>query len=106
MTFLHLQLPFDDEEDSSGVQFNIMCEMPKYPLTLPAYVRDILQGLLTKTPALRLGSTIEGAHAVMERPFFYGMDWEALRRKEIKPMFIIPDTGSDSDELELGSWKL
>ncbi|OCT69273.1 hypothetical protein XELAEV_18040584mg [Xenopus laevis] len=92
------QVPFDGD-DSDEIELNVIYDMPEYPLTLPAHIRDILQGLLTKTPALRLGSAIDGAHAVMERPFFYGMNWEALRRKEIKPMFIVPYTEKASDEL-------
>eukprot|EP00079_Xenopus_tropicalis_P038198 XP_017951969.1 PREDICTED: serine/threonine-protein kinase N2-like [Xenopus tropicalis] len=82
------KLPFDGDSGCE-IRLKIMFERPNYPPTLPAYVRDILQGLLNKNPALRLGSTVEGAHAVMERPFFFGMKWEALRRKEIKPMFIM-----------------
>ncbi|OCT69049.1 hypothetical protein XELAEV_18040357mg [Xenopus laevis] len=90
------KLPFAGRNPDE-IRMNIIRERPKYPLTLPAHVRNILQGLLTKNPALRLGSTIEGAQAVMDQPFFYGMDWEALRRKEIKPMFIIPSTGTATD---------
>ncbi|OCT99051.1 hypothetical protein XELAEV_18004849mg [Xenopus laevis] len=90
------QWPFYGD-DSDEIQLTIIYEMPKYPLTMPAHVRDILQGLLTKTPELRLGSTVAGAQAVMERPFFFGMDWEALRRKRIKPMFIVPYTGGVSE---------
>ncbi|XP_031747230.1 serine/threonine-protein kinase N2-like [Xenopus tropicalis] len=100
------ELPFDGDDDHE-IRINITCERPNYPLTLPAHVRDILQGLLNKNPALRLGSTVEGAHAVMERPFFFGMKWEALRRKEIKPMFIMNNTGTvPLTETELSDWEL
>ncbi|OCT66471.1 hypothetical protein XELAEV_18042721mg [Xenopus laevis] len=64
------KLPFDGE-DGVETKSMIIYDTPEYSLTLPAHVRDILKGLLTKTPALRLGSTIEGAHAVMKRPFFH-----------------------------------
>ncbi|XP_031747655.1 serine/threonine-protein kinase N1-like [Xenopus tropicalis] len=64
------ELPFDGD-NGDEIRMKIIRKRPKYPLTLPANVRDILQGLLNKNPALRLGSTVEGAHAIMERPFFF-----------------------------------
>jgi hypothetical protein len=41
-----------------------------------------LQGLLKKTISLRLG-TEGGAQEIKNHPFFEGIDWDKLYRKEV-----------------------
>lgn len=45
--------------------------------------------LLTKNPAHRLGSVASegGETAIISHPFFNGIDWEKLNRKELEPPF-------------------
>lgn len=45
---------------------------------------------------LRLGGGPNDAAEITGHPFFYGMDFEALLRKEIEPPFI-PNLASDTD---------
>uniref|UniRef100_A0A1B8Y2D7 Protein kinase domain-containing protein n=1 Tax=Xenopus tropicalis TaxID=8364 RepID=A0A1B8Y2D7_XENTR len=63
-------------------------EEPEYPDDLTEDTRDILENLLKKDPEQRLGAGEHGAEDVRKSPFFEGLDWEALEKKEIEPPFI------------------
>ena len=56
-------------------------------LKIPGYVsdkaKDLLLGLLEKTPDLRLGS--RGAEEIKNHEFFEGIDWESVKNKKLKP---------------------
>ena len=60
------------------------------PLVFPDFVepvaRDFLGGLLTRNPALRLGAR-GGSAEVQAHPFFAGIDFGALFRREVPPPF-------------------
>lgn len=80
-----------------------------YPRYLSEPARDILQGLLTRNPAKRLGSGPDDAEEVpttplsraaytvtmltrlvvttqvKRHPFFSGLDWETVMRRDVKP---------------------
>jgi singapore isolate B (sub-type 7) whole genome shotgun sequence assembly, scaffold_6 len=45
----------------------------------------LISRLLIRDPALRLGAGIADAEEVKAHPFFEGLDWKALERKEIPP---------------------
>jgi len=59
-------------------------------LTFPAYLsasaRSLLAGLLDRSPKSRLGSH-SGLNELRRHPFFEGLDWDKLYRKELKPPF-------------------
>lgn len=59
------------------------------PLKFPFYVNrpaaSLIQGLLNRNPLERLGA--RGGFEIKSHPFFSGMDWEALLRREITPPF-------------------
>ena len=46
--------------------------------------RNFIKALLNRNPAHRLGSAY-GAVELMDHPFFYGMDWSAMVRRDIPP---------------------
>jgi serum/glucocorticoid-regulated kinase 2 len=60
-------------------------------LRFPSYVsqnaKSLLEGLLTREVEKRLGSGAEGGKAVKAHPFFHGIDWDKLEKKEIDPPF-------------------
>jgi serine/threonine protein kinase len=60
-------------------------------LRFPSYVspeaQSLLEGLLTRDVEKRLGSGPEGGKDIKNHPFFKGIDWEKLDRKEIEPPF-------------------
>ncbi|KAE8578440.1 hypothetical protein XENTR_v10023550 [Xenopus tropicalis] len=66
----------------------ICYEEPKYPEDITEETRSLLVNLLKKDPAQRLGAGEHGAEDVKKSPFFQGLDWEALEKKELEPPFI------------------
>jgi len=58
------------------------------PLTFPPYfsneAKSLLAKLLDRNPKRRLGSGITDAQEIMNHPFFKGMDWEKLEKKQIE----------------------
>ena len=59
--------------------------------------RDLIRALLQRDPAQRLGSRrAEGGVAdIKGHPFFRGMDWERLERKEVAPPFVPREGGGE-----------
>ena len=54
----------------------------------PAFSDDacsLIQGLLSKKPKQRLG--YNGCHEIKEHPFFVGINWLALGKREVEPPF-------------------
>ena len=46
---------------------------------------SLISRLLIRDPALRLGAGLGDAEEIKAHPFFEGLDWGALERKEIPP---------------------
>ena len=46
--------------------------------------KDILKKLLHRKPAKRLGA-VNDAEEIKEHPFFEGISWEAVYRRELRP---------------------
>jgi serine/threonine protein kinase len=75
--------------------FNTMCEkILRKPVRFPSKFRigpeaqDFVGSLLQRDPSYRLGNTAEGFAAFERHPLYRGLDWGALRRREIKPPFV------------------
>lgn len=49
--------------------------------------KSLLQGLLERNPAKRLGSSTDDASCIMGHPFFRDINWEDLRAKRINPPY-------------------
>jgi len=49
---------------------------------------DLLKGLLCRDPVKRLGCGREGTKEIMDHEFFKGVNWEAMLRKEVPPLFV------------------
>jgi len=78
-------------------QSQIFKEVLDSPLTFPEnFARDpesretmsLIQGLLIKDPAQRLGAQVEGYTAIKEHAFFHGLEWDMLMGRELKPPYI------------------
>jgi serum/glucocorticoid-regulated kinase 2 len=52
---------------------------------VPPEAKDILTKLLDRNPAERLGAN--GAAEIKSHPFFHGIDWSKLLRREYEPVF-------------------
>ena len=61
---------------------------PEYKSYMSPTVQTLIAELLIKDPDRRLGSSELGAEAVKAHPWFDGIDWEALFRKELQPPFV------------------
>jgi len=79
-------LPPFYSQDVQQMYFKIMHAKLELPDTLPSETRSILLGLLERDPAKRLAD----ASAVRAHPYFKGLDWDKLLRKEIPPPFVPP----------------
>jgi hypothetical protein len=59
------------------------------PLTFPKHIdvlsRHLISLLLTRDVSKRLGNLRGGASDVMRHPWFQGVDWQALQRKQLAP---------------------
>lgn len=87
--------PFKD--DNKAIMYRNIKEGHLYiPPELPEEVQSLLAGLIQRDPALRLGTNEPVPFAIMNHPFFEGIDWEALQRKEVQPEWI-PDLIDDAD---------
>eukprot|EP00741_Cyanophora_paradoxa_P017873 tig00021035_g17262.t1 len=77
------------------------------PLKVPPHVkpaaRDLLQGLLERDAARRLGSGPGGPAEVLEHAWFAGVDWSRLLSKEIRPPFKPLPTSHPADTANFDS---
>ncbi|KAJ8404204.1 hypothetical protein AAFF_G00339770 [Aldrovandia affinis] len=85
--------PGDDEEE---VFDSIVNDEVRYPRFLSAESIAIMRRLLRRNPVRRLGSSEKDAEDVKKQPFFRGMDWGALLRRELAPPFV-PVIGGRED---------
>ncbi|KAM5353561.1 hypothetical protein ACJ41O_000211 [Fusarium nematophilum] len=76
--------PFYDEA-TEEMRRKILSEPLVFPDVVPPVVRDLLEKLLTRNPADRLGAN--GVAEIKDHPFFDQIDWEKLRRREYEPAF-------------------
>jgi len=63
----------------------ILHDRLRFPDHVPPKARLFLEGLLVRDPSRRLGGALDDVKDVMAHPFYGGLDWEALDRKEIPP---------------------
>lgn len=72
----------------------------KGELQFPSYVspssRSLLEGLLRRDPALRLGASAQDADEIKRHPFFFGIDWLAVYSRRLTPPFK-PNVTSQTD---------
>ncbi|XP_050994419.1 protein kinase C, eta, b [Labeo rohita] len=80
--------PFEAETEDELFECILKDEII-YSSWLSNEAEDILKGLLTRDPACRLGCIDRdgGEEAITANPFFAGLDWERLNRREIKPPY-------------------
>ena len=81
----------------------ILFSVPKFLTTFSPSVKDLLAKLLEKEPSKRLG--YNGAKDIKSHPWFIGVNWDALLKKEIVPPFLPKINGeldvSNFDRVEI-----
>ncbi|TFY57868.1 hypothetical protein EVG20_g8375 [Dentipellis fragilis] len=87
------QSPFrgDDEDEIFDA---ILEDEPLYPITMPRDAVSILQKLLTRDPARRLGSGKGDAEEIKRHPFFKDVNWDDILNKRIPPPYFPTISGS------------
>ncbi|KAH0586078.1 hypothetical protein H2248_007351 [Termitomyces sp. 'cryptogamus'] len=87
------QSPFrgDDEDEIFDA---ILEDEPLYPITMPRDAVSILQKLLTRDPARRLGSNKEDAEEIKRQPFFKDVNFDDVLHKRIPPPYFPTINGS------------
>jgi len=63
---------------------NIQRGKLRIPSCLSANVKSLLKALLQRDPSKRLGSRAD-AEEIKEHPFFYGINWDGVLRREMRP---------------------
>ncbi|KAK7693302.1 hypothetical protein QCA50_002869 [Cerrena zonata] len=87
--------PFFDETPY-GIYEKILKGKIHWPREMDRYSRDIINAFLHPDRSKRLGNMIGGAQDVLDHPWFRGVDWDALERREIRAP-IIPQVTSIDD---------
>lgn len=68
----------------------------KFPAYLDPLAVDLILRLCTPDPTVRLGVLLNGAHDIMNHPWFDDIQWEQLLKKNIEPP-IVPTLTSPTD---------
>ena len=89
------QSPFRGENEDE-IYDAILEGEPFYPAHMPQDSVSILQKLLTRQPALRLGSGPTDAQEVMSHAFFHNVSWQDVYHKQIPPPYL-PKVNSRED---------
>jgi serine/threonine kinase 32 len=82
------QRPFDGS-NSANLGAAIMAAEPKFPVTSPPVSMPCLHAIssaLEPDPSKRMGSA--SFQSFTDNPFFRSIDFEALERKELEPVFV------------------
>ena len=64
---------------------NILTQEVKREFEMSENAFDLISKLLQKDPTRRLGHSEQDADEIKSHPFFEGIDWERLLKKEIEP---------------------
>lgn len=84
---LYSQTPFYDRNKAKMFQ-SIRNEKPRFPRKADPATVDFINSLLEKEPEKRADFS-----KIKDHPFFQGLDWEKVLRREIQPAFVPPSNG-------------
>lgn len=80
--------PFFDET-AYGIYDRILKGKIQWPRDMDPLTRNLIRGFLHPDRTKRLGNLLAGADDVLDHPWFRGVDWGALERREIRVSFIV-----------------
>ena len=78
--------PFFDET-APGIYEKILRGKIYWPKEMDRLSKELVKAFLHPDRTKRLGNLIGGSQDVLEHPWFRGVDWDALERKEIRVCF-------------------
>uniref|UniRef100_A0A3B3D8R7 Ribosomal protein S6 kinase n=1 Tax=Oryzias melastigma TaxID=30732 RepID=A0A3B3D8R7_ORYME len=76
-----------ERNSQSEVSKRILRCDPPFPSMIGPVAQDLLKKLLVKDPHRRLGSGPRGAEDIKAHPFFKGLNWEDLAKKQVAAPF-------------------
>jgi serine/threonine protein kinase len=88
--------PFYNSSDREQMFKDIMQTEVMFPPYLSPEAQSLIQHLLCKDPAMRLGGSSRDAEEVKAHAFFQSMDWDLLLRRQLVPPFV-PSLDSEFD---------
>ncbi|KZT11440.1 cAMP dependent protein kinase [Laetiporus sulphureus 93-53] len=91
--------PFFDQT-AYGIYEKILKGRIHWPRDIDPLTKDIIKAFLHPDRTKRLGNLIGGPQDVLDHPWFRGVDWDALERREIRAP-IIPHVNSLDDTRHL-----
>jgi serine/threonine protein kinase len=87
--------PFYDE-NTNRMYRRILSEEIKYPADFPPAARDFVGALCDRNPATRLGASERDVEEIKAHPFFAGVSWDMILRKQCTPEWV-PHITSEHD---------
>ena len=75
--------PFFDET-AYGIYDRILKGKIQWPRDMDPLSRNLIRGFLNPDRTQRLGNLLAGVDDVLDHPWFRGVDWDALERREIR----------------------
>lgn len=79
--------PFGSESSEETIA-SMLSAPVEFPCTIDADLRDLIMHFLNKDSAARLGSLPDDIDIIKGHPFFSGVDWDELEKKNAAPPFI------------------
>jgi serine/threonine protein kinase len=86
--------PFWDDNHAAMYR-RILYDPLSFPGPISEEARSLLKGLLERDPRRRLGYGTADARSVQAHPFFAGVDWEAVAKKQTPSPYVPSVTGAD-----------
>lgn len=85
--------PFYDESPY-GIYEKILNGHIQWPRHIDRLSKELIKAFLVPDRSKRLGNMIGGTQDVLDHPWFRGVDWDALERREINVRQLCPPVGS------------
>lgn len=89
--------PFFDET-AYGIYEKILRGHIHWPRDMGRSSRDLIREFLHPDRSKRLGNMTGGPQDILEHPWFRGVDWDALERREIRVSIILRHTDTSADD--------
>lgn len=83
-------------DDRMVLYQNILAGKIEYPSYVSRQAKDLISKLLTADLTRRLGNLRSGAKDIRRHPWFRGIDWAALEKKQLRPP-MVPKAASEDD---------
>ncbi|XP_021940997.1 ribosomal protein S6 kinase alpha-5-like isoform X2 [Zootermopsis nevadensis] len=80
----HRPFEYDEHQNDSALCCKILHDKPDIPLWFLDCEVDLIERMLKKNPRLRLGGGKRGAQEIKEHPFFDGINWGDVSKRQLR----------------------